>query len=114
MTKTKEQLFGLDRFTVTDDHVKLARRMYCSWDGCEFGAPAVDCKRPYGNGDVLNDMREILGRPVLEGYTEGTDDEELTALHRSTEKVLEITLRTGRLEAGEYVTPKYHADWRKA
>lgn len=95
-----------DVFVVTEEHVKLARRMYTSWDSCEFGAPNVDPKRPYGNGDVLDDMRNILDR------REATDDE-LVALHRSMQTVLEILLRTGRLEAGRYATPRYYSQWQR-
>ena len=48
-------------FTVTEEHLKLLRRAYVGWDPCEFGAPAIDCKRPYGNSDVISDIGEILG-----------------------------------------------------
>ncbi len=50
-----------DRFILTDEHVKLLRQANVSWDGCEFGAPGIDPKRPYGNGDVHSDIVEILG-----------------------------------------------------
>ena len=49
------------RFTLTDAHLKLARRMYVEWDHCETGAPAINPKRPYGNSDVDTDVLEILG-----------------------------------------------------
>lgn len=47
-------------FEVKEEHIKLLRSAYTSWDDCEFGAPAIDCKRSYGNSDVLGDMAEIL------------------------------------------------------
>lgn len=95
------------RFTVTDDHLVLARRMHVGWDGDEFGAPAVDSKRPYGNSDVLDDMREILGRP-------GATDDELNELHRQMKTVLQIALRVGTFRAGEYVARLYFEDWKAA
>jgi hypothetical protein len=49
------------RFTLTREHLKLARRMYVEWDNCEYGAPAINPKRPYGNSDVEGDIAEILG-----------------------------------------------------
>lgn len=33
-------------FVVTEDHLKLLAQMYVRWEDCEFGAPAIDCKRP--------------------------------------------------------------------
>lgn len=48
-------------FTVTDDHLKLLRRASVGWSDCEFGAPEIDPKRPYGNSNVLGDIAEILG-----------------------------------------------------
>jgi hypothetical protein len=44
----------------TADHLTLLKRSEWSWDDCEFGAPAMDPKRPYGNSDVENDLAEIL------------------------------------------------------
>ncbi|QEM41485.1 hypothetical protein SEA_FORZA_16 [Gordonia phage Forza] len=54
-------------FEVTEDHIKLAKRTYFSYDEwCEFGGPVVDPKRPYGNSSVYEDMAEILGVPMEE------------------------------------------------
>lgn len=51
--------------TITAEHIKLLNRMTIDWDGeCEYGAPACDFKRPYGNSDVDTDVSEILGREV--------------------------------------------------
>lgn len=47
-------------FYITDDHIKLLKRMYVTWYDCEYGAPCVDPKRPYGNSDVEGDICEIL------------------------------------------------------
>lgn len=47
---------------ILPEHVKLLKRLEWQWQDCESGAPAVDCKRPYGNsGDPEDDIREILG-----------------------------------------------------
>lgn len=29
-------------------------------DGCEYGNPGLDCKRPFGNSDVEGDILELL------------------------------------------------------
>ena len=103
-------------FTITEDHLKLLRSMYVGWDDCEFGAPAIDCKRPYGNSDVLGDIREILGLPINEEddwRDEGEDADELRRLHKDMQTVLQILVRsTHGIYAGKYVkdTP-YGVDW---
>jgi hypothetical protein len=91
------------RFTVTQDHLALLAEMETSWDDCEFGAPEIDPKRPYGNSDVINDMRDILG----EGYT----DEQLHALHREMQTVLACLLRGHGLRLGEYTADEYRSNW---
>ena len=38
-----------DEFELLEDHITLLQNAYLEWDeGCT-GAPAIDCKRPYGN-----------------------------------------------------------------
>ena len=52
----------VERFEVKEYHLKLIKRLnFSGWDGCEFGAPAIDCKRPFGNSDVYRDIFDILG-----------------------------------------------------
>jgi hypothetical protein len=47
-------------FTLTENHLKLLQKMWVGWSTCEFGAPEIDPKRPYGNSDVIGDIHEIL------------------------------------------------------
>jgi len=128
------------QFEIKEEHLKLAKRMNVSWEDCEFGAPAIDCKRPYGNSSVHQDMLEILGMKELkEGiyefelgekkwllkgedryniYLEGADEEELLKeldkFHKEMEKVLQICLVVGKFEAGTYETGEYDYDgWEK-
>lgn len=44
----------------TADHLTLLRRAWWDWYDCEYGAPAIDPKRPYGNSDVDGDLAELL------------------------------------------------------
>lgn len=106
-----------DRFELTEDHIKLLRRAYVGWEDCETGAPAIDCKRPYGNSDVPEDVAEILG---WEGYPEGGglatgQYDQAMALHRQTEAALQIVLVTGSFEPGVYEQAKRHDDrsWQR-
>ena len=47
-----------------EEHLKLLKEMYVGWNECEFGAPEIDPKRPYGDSDVYEDMNKILGLPM--------------------------------------------------
>ena len=107
----------LDRFTLTTDHVTLLRHAYTSWDDCEFGAPSISPKRPYGNGDVVSDMARLLrveAVPTDDGETHwppGTGDR-MTALHRELETALQVVLAAGSFVPGDYVADKYRRNWR--
>jgi hypothetical protein len=94
-------------FSLTDEHVTLLRRAVVRWEDCEYGAPAIDCKRPYGNSSVALDVAEILGWMPKGGH--GLDDDLTDALreradkiHAETETALQIILSTGSFETGTY------------
>lgn len=105
-----------DRFTLTAEHVALARRMNVSYRDAEYGAPCIDPKRPYGNGDVPGDIADILGwekrfdartgEPLQEVY------DRAAAIHKEMETALSVILRAGSFEPGEYVADKYGSNWR--
>lgn len=104
------------RFMVTSEHLKLLRRAVVSWDDCEFGAPAVDCKRPYGNSSVYLDIAEILGIQPSTDEDEPFTDAEYTRmlkLHKETKTALQIILATLRFGVGEYEADKYDTNWRQ-
>jgi hypothetical protein len=106
-----------DRFTVTEEHLKLLRHAVIRWQGDEFGAPEVDPKRPYGNSSVYPDIAEILGiQPDGDDYEPFSEAlrERMDKAHRGTEKALQIAVRTGSFEAGDYIAPRYSRDWKKA
>jgi hypothetical protein len=95
-------------FTITPEHINLLRNAVVRWEDCEFGAPAIDCKRPYGNSSVYEDMIEILGYDKA-SYVK----EYLNKLHRETETVLQIFLYTGEMKTGKYVSERYGAVWKR-
>jgi hypothetical protein len=104
-------------FTVTEDHLKLLRRMFVGWDNCETGAPCIDPKRPYGNSDVETDIVEILGWPIKDPDEGPTDKqkEKASKLHKETQAALQITLVIGKFEAGTYRRTELYNDrsWAK-
>lgn len=102
------------RFTVTVDHIKLLRAAHTRWYDCEFGAPGIDCKRPYGDSFVYDSIAEVLDIKLLEDDPEEDDPQYayMDRVHRETETALQIFLATGEMGPGGYVASKYGADWR--
>ena len=105
----------MKKFEITEDHIKLLQKAYFGWENCEFGAPAIDCKRPYGNSDVLGDIAEILGWKLEEddyGYKELSEDQRDKAeqLHYGLENVLQIGVQLLKFEVGTYI---YNKEWEK-
>lgn len=101
-------------FTVTEDHVRLLRRMYVRWDDTEYGAPCINPKRPYGNSCVPQDIGEILGWSRDPGAEEMSEEAErrARAIHLETETVLQIVLSTGEMKPGVYEVGPYSVNWR--
>lgn len=106
-------------FKITEEHLKLLKRMYVSWWDCDYGAPSIDCKRPYGNSDVEEDICEILGK---EKNDVDYESEYLTKyskyaskLHNEMQTVLQICLSLLTFEVGEYyLTEEYDTtSWKK-
>jgi len=88
-------------FVLTDEHLKLLRAMCVSWQDCEYGAPEIDPKRPYGNSSVECDIHEILTNERDYELTEA-QRERYGQLHRETQTALEILLQCGELRPGTY------------
>lgn len=79
---------------IKPEHIKLAKRMYVQWQDCEYGAPEIDPKRPYGNSDVEGDIAEILGWEVDEENGLTTKQSNAAeALHREMEQVIQYALK---------------------
>lgn len=103
-------------FTITEDHLKLARRMYVGWQDCEFGAPEIDPKRPYGNSYVYGDIAEIVGIQPSQNEDEPFTEEQrarMNLLHKGMKHVVQIALHVGKLEVGNYEGAEYGNEWRK-
>src|SRR6185369_14541098 len=103
---------GLKEFTLSQQHIDLLRHMIVNWQDCEFGAPEIDPKRPYGNSSVLEDIAEIMGKKMVqleggeEGWPKGSFDG-LGQLHKETLEALEIMLQLGSLKPGKYKQIEY-------
>lgn len=105
----------MQKFVVTHDHLKLLQRMWISWEYCEYGAPAVDCKRPYGNGDVEGDIAEILGWEYDKDNWDGMPDdlrEAASSIHKEMKMVLQILVVNLHIYPGTYERPDpYGTNW---
>lgn len=103
-------------FEVTEDHRRLLRRMCIGWEDCEYGAPAVDCKRPYGNSGVTEDICEILGWDYDEDDGPSREQaDRARAIHEEMQVVLQILVNTAALPLGQFVrSATYSADWSRA
>ena len=104
-------------FCITEDHIKLLKRMYVSWYDCEYGAPCIDPNRLYGNSYVIEDIAEILGikstnKDDPSEFTE-KQEQEMRKIHEEMEYVLQIFIKNGKIETGEYSAEEYSTDWRK-
>jgi hypothetical protein len=103
------------RFTVTEQHIKLLRAANVSWGDDEFGAPCVDPERPYGNSAVYADIAHLIWEIETSDSDIFSDSmvEAMDRLHGETKTALQIFLATGVMEPGDYVAPQYTRNWRK-
>lgn len=85
------------------------------WEDCEYGAPGIDCKRPYGNSDVEYDIAEILKWEIDEDGLTKKQCEEAYTIHCETLTALQIALAIGKFETGIYLNyEKYDTTkWRR-
>lgn len=98
------------------DHIKLLQRMYVGWEDCEYGAPAIDCKRPYGNSDVPGDIAEILGwryDPEDDMFDYDGMHDAARKIHEEMQTVLQILVKNLCVNPGVYERKSpYGVDWR--
>lgn len=103
-----------ETFTLTAEHVRLLSESCVRWDSAEFGAPAIDPKRPYGNSDAYSDMAEILGKNYdPESKDAGKLEAEFDKLHSELEKALQIVLQCKTFEPGTFVSSAYMNEWSR-
>jgi hypothetical protein len=106
---------GKRYFTLTEEHIKLLRRANVGWEDSEFGAPSIDCKRPYGNSSVYNDIAEILGIEPDDAENQDFSSDQfdrMALLHKETQTALQVFLTTGQMIEGEYEADRYRDDWK--
>lgn len=106
--------FGIEKFELKKEHIMLIERFNIGWENCEFGAPCIDPKRPFGNSNVIGDIAEILNIDSdEEGEFTREQEDYMCKLYEETETALSIILRTKSFETGIYISDKYMDNWRK-
>ena len=85
-----------DCFEVTDEALKLARKLLVVKDDLAYSSGVVvDSSRPYGGESVQVDVRRLLKNPKL-------TEKESERLHRDSLRAFQIMLRFGALAPGSY------------
>lgn len=99
----------MESFVLTERHTALLNRMNVVWDGGEFGAPAIDQKRPYGNSDVYGDIAEICGLPKRDdsGEFPAAQAAQMDRIHREMRIALQVVLSSRCFDEGLYVSKRY-------
>jgi len=109
------------KFTLTEDHVKLLRHANVEYsdDGFDHGFVGLDCKRPFGNSDMVGDMARILGVELVptddgeEHWPPGTTDRMMAIFCTEIPVALEVILASGSFELGDYVADSYSRNWSR-
>ena len=115
--REEKALENIEIFELKQQHLDLLKETYIGWNDCEFGSPEIDCKRPYGNSNVEEDIAEIIG--MKDAYDEDEDewDEKklkiINRLHKETQIALQIILHCQSFKLGKYKKiDKYGQEWR--
>lgn len=99
-------------FTLTEEHVMLLREL-----NIDEIAVGMDRRRPYGNGDHIEDMARILGIELVKTYDEEmvvlyADGVRLQKLHEEMGKAMQVVLASASFKPGLYqTTGQYVRDW---
>ena len=116
--KYKPDWVTVKEFLVTPDHIKLLQRAVVSWMPVGIGAPCIDFLQPYMSTCVECDISKILNlkpkHDLESGKTEFSDEQKeyMTKLHKETQIVLQIFLKTGKMESGYYKHDGWY-NWKK-
>jgi hypothetical protein len=118
--KKKKAFDNIKIFELKQEHIDLLSETYLDWDNCEYGAPCINCKRPYGNSDVENDIAEIIKLPKKGNWDKEEEmwndeaREKLYDLHKETEIALQIILHCKTFKLGKYKKKDdYGQEWEE-
>ena len=94
-------------FELKQEHLTLLKQSCWGWNDCEYGAPGMDCKRPFGNSGVDTDLAEILSKtspkcPHCGELLDTTVQQKNEAIYKELLNALEVICHTLSFELGVY------------
>lgn len=114
-------------FDVKPYHLRLLQKCYTSWDVCEFGAPQIDPKRPFGNSGA-NSILTVVAKETgaLDHLMDSLDldecniydvlkpekTQELIHIYKELEICLQILLNDLAIVPGRYQLIGYGKNWK--
>ncbi len=98
----RHDLYAVTSFTLTHEHLTLLRNANVEWEEGECGAPGIDPKRPYGNGDVAKDVARLLEWTMDGEEMSDAMRDRAERLHSETALALQICLSLAQFKAGRY------------
>lgn len=106
----------METFILKEEHLTLLSAGFFEFDGsCEFGSVGLDCKRPFGNSDVIGDMAKILGYKQNEdGKVPEKQEDEMIRLYQELGTAMNVIFSTKSFKLGKYkCKDKYSNEWIK-
>jgi len=110
-------MFDLVHFELKQYHVDLLTNANIDYvSGCEWGWLGLDCKRPFGNGDMTGDMAKIMGIEQIETdegpqWPKGTHEKMVKIFEEELPIALEVILESKSFEPGVYEKEEYMGTW---
>jgi len=106
------------KITIKAEHILLLKNMSIDWQDCEYGAPEVNPKRPYGNSSGSADVCRVLGWVKNPDYDEWSKTQLADArmLHEEMLYVLKVLCQNPNgieMGATHENMSKYGNDWRR-
>lgn len=91
--------------------------MCVGWQDCEYGAPEIDPKRPFGNSGVYQILGEVADACGIGGPDDIEDMPEdkvkrLQEIYEELETALQVVLATTSFQCGRYTCDDYGRGWR--
>ncbi len=97
---------GIIEFEILPEHLKLVRSYIMRWNPDCYGSVEVNNQRPYGDTNVLADIRHILDDAQL-------SEADAMTFHNGAGMAVQIILKTGKFKAAKYRASKYGQDWKE-
>ena len=106
----KEKDFdNMKTFELKQIHLDLLKETSIGWNDCEFGAPEINPKRPYGDSNCEDNIAEIIKMKKIGNWNKDEETwnekatEQINDIHKETQIALQIILHCQTFELGKYM-----------